>query len=106
MRKSYTLPIGEIRKRVPQQERYVILAEEASELAQAALKVYRLHSNGIPTPIQTGEAFDNLIEELSDVILSAYVCGIGWDSETMSEKAERWLNRIKEAENSRSKQAT
>jgi len=57
-----------IRERLPKTELLAGLAEEASELAQAALKLRRALDRSNPTPVTAGEALDNLIEELGDVL--------------------------------------
>lgn len=47
------------------------LAEEASELAQAALKLRRTIAEGaFPTPVTEGEAFIHIKEENEDVLFS------------------------------------
>lgn len=73
------------------------LAEEASELSQAALKVIRaerLSKNY--TPISVYDAKTKLAEELSDVMTMAYMLGIlpgvFYPSD---EKTERWVERLK-----------
>lgn len=71
------------------------LAEEAAELAQAALKLIRVRGNGNPTPVTVVDAEAALIEELSDVALVAAALGISKDSVLMDQKAARWAERIK-----------
>ena len=44
------------------------LAEEATELAQAALKMRRTLDKSNPTPMTTGDASRNLNEEFADVL--------------------------------------
>ena len=44
-------------------------AEEASELAKAALKYVRVLFNENPTPVTKDKAFNDLTEEYSDFIL-------------------------------------
>lgn len=51
------------------------LAEEATELAQAALKMRRTLDKSNPTPMTTGDASRNLNEEFADVLLCAAVLG-------------------------------
>lgn len=45
------------------------LAEEASELSKAALKLARIYRNENPTPVTKEEAIDNLNEEIADVLV-------------------------------------
>ena len=47
------------------------LAEEAAELAQAALKLRRTLDGRNPTPVSTGDASRKLNEEFADVLLCA-----------------------------------
>lgn len=73
------------------------LAEEASELSKAALKVIRAErlSNNY-TPLSVYDAKTNLAEELSDVMTMAYMLGIlpgvFYPSD---EKTERWVKRLR-----------
>jgi hypothetical protein len=61
------------------------LAEEASELAQAALKLRRTITDGaFPTPVTEEEALDNLYVENSDV----YLAHLLWFC-----KREKWFVR-------------
>ena len=43
------------------------LAEEATELAKAALKLARVQRGNNPTPVTKEQALENLQEEISDV---------------------------------------
>lgn len=74
------------------------LAEEAAELAQAALKMRRTLDKSNPTPMTTGDASRNLNEEFADVLLCAAV--LGFDREEIArivrEKAARWSTRLEE----------
>lgn len=78
------------------------LAEEASELSQAALKYARafgLVKN--PTPVTTCEALGNIQEEIDDLALVILVADYKNIISTMTiraEKMERWANRLREAE--------
>lgn len=58
-----------IRENVPQAELLAQLAEEATELAHAALKLRRVYDGTNPTPVKRSEAYDNLKEEIADVEL-------------------------------------
>ena len=76
------------------------LAEEASELAQAALKLRRAHSQKNPTPKTTRECFDQLLEEMCDVRLCWYA--LRFDTahnksrmvEIEKNKILRWAERL------------
>lgn len=81
------------------------LAEEAAELAQAALKLRRtLDDSRNPTPISRGQATENLIEEIADVELCCEVLAEAdrrtsanfKRREIKTEKAKRWFLRLKE----------
>lgn len=88
---------------LPETEILAQLAEEASELAQAALKKRRVLDGTNPTPVSLGEANDNLVEEAADVLLCLsealsqedYVVGI---PKVMKQKRERWEARLNEKE--------
>ena len=48
-----------------------MLAEEASELTQAALKASRVLRGENPTPVTVAEALTHLVEEYTDVVQCA-----------------------------------
>ena len=73
---------------------YTQLAEEATELAQAALKVARIMHGTNPTPISLIEAKDLVREELTDVVQCATYLELDVDYEQIKHKEERWANRI------------
>jgi NTP pyrophosphatase (non-canonical NTP hydrolase) len=76
------------------------LAEEACELAQAALKLSRSIKGTNPPSAQFGAIVDNLNEEIADVLLIIEGVGIlgledpGLVRGTMSYKQKRWASRI------------
>ena len=78
------------------------LAEEASELSQAALKYRRTLSNSNPTPVTRREAETKLLKEIADVNLCLHVAGFEAVrhkisvNRTITAKAERWLKRLTE----------
>ena len=74
------------------------LAEEASELSQAALKMARIMRGENPTPVTRMQAEKNLIEEYTDVRLCAKDLGLRKDSATAREKLQRFLRRWGEKE--------
>ena len=81
---------------LPLAEMLAGLAEEATELAQAALKLRRAFDKTNPTPMTEDEAIDRLEEEIADVML--YLEQITYSRthvyEIMQEKDERWQKRI------------
>ena len=70
------------------------LAEEAVELAKAALKYARILRDENPTPVTKYEAYTNTIEEYADVIQCARELDINIDEEQIKHKDERWTCRI------------
>ena len=73
------------------------MAEEGAELSQAALKCIRAEGlNQNPTPTPVGEAWDNLVEEITDVCMVALVLGIMPDEEAIKNnpKWKRWISRL------------
>ena len=54
---------------LPTEELLCQLAEEASELAHAALKLRRCYDNTNPTPVPKEDALTGLFEEIADVWL-------------------------------------
>lgn len=101
---------GTVFDMLPEEEILAQLAEECSEAAQAALKLRRAENRVNPTPVSEKEALLNLVEELADVYLCAFVLFGGEldekDSsnnmdalgdamcETMEEKLDRWKQRL------------
>lgn len=93
--------INEIRKTVSTEDLLCQLAEECAELAQAALKLRRTMSMSNPTPVTHSEAVEVLLEEAADVLLCLRTIpeaeGNGYYIDiTIGEKADRWLNRLRE----------
>jgi NTP pyrophosphatase (non-canonical NTP hydrolase) len=71
------------------------LAEEASELSQAALKVIRAKGlSNNPTPVNECDAYSNLKEELYDVLAVASLLGIVDYDDNDNHKWERWAKRL------------
>lgn len=83
-----------IREKMKEASLYELLAEEAVELAHAALKYARVIRGENPTPISAEEAKVKLTEEFSDVILSALVLDMKVDHFLMEKKHKRWNNRL------------
>lgn len=88
-----------IRSRLSDAEQMAGLAEEATELAHAALKLRRVIDGSNPTPVTEKEALDNLLEEIGDVLLClgmlAFPLEPQFYQEAMDAKLERWANRLK-----------
>lgn len=82
------------------------IAEEAAELAKAALKLRHAISQTNPTPMTVGEAVDNLFEEYGDTVGAFRVWAkknnldidiYETSNENIYSKFDRWAERIKEA---------
>lgn len=78
------------------------LAEEAAELAQAALKERRTLTDDNPTPKTYQNAHIDLLEEVADVYVSLgeLLSLMDWETiaHTRAEKEKRWIERLKEVE--------
>lgn len=89
-----------IREQVPLEELLAQLAEEANELAHAALKLRRTYSDTNPTPVTRSEAWEKLTEEIADVELLLQVLDLDVPTDnrirTRLCKTKRWAGRIKE----------
>jgi len=103
---SYYANLISITRNLPESEVLAQLAEEASELAQAALKVRRTLSFVNETPMNYEKAVGNLIEEIADVKVSLDVLMMqdarlktaqGQDEimRIKTVKAARWCERLK-----------
>lgn len=81
-------------KRVDELDAYVQLAEEASELAQAACKMVRRLRGGYVNK-SDGELLDNVKEELTDIVTVAFDV-LGWNIDPNLElyKLQRWNDRL------------
>ena len=77
---------------------YEQLAEEATELAQAALKYARILRGENPCGTSEEEAWANLVEELTDLKVVADVLDLERevDMDRYDEKVHRWVKRIGE----------
>ena len=89
-----------IRSKVPAAELLAQLAEEATELAHAALKLRRTIASENPTPVSFDDAYHALLEELADTALLANVYGI-FNSDGKEfmcnverSKLQRWVERL------------
>lgn len=89
-----------IKQKVPVTELLAGLAEEASELAQAALKLRRVYDGTNPTPVKEEDAQERLYEEMADVKLYCSMLNVNvkYISEVMVLKQKRWEQRLMEDE--------
>lgn len=89
-----------IKQKVPVTELLAGLAEEASELAQAALKLRRVYDGTNPTPVKEEDAQERLYEEMADVKLycSMLKVNVKYISDMMQKKQSRWEHRLMEDE--------
>jgi len=72
------------------------LAEEAAELAQAALKYARILRGENPTPMSAKDGYEHVVEEYTDVMLCAKTLDLQPNRLLMDFKHQRWLTRILE----------
>lgn len=86
-----------IKKSMPVTELLAGLAEEASEVAQAALKLRRVFDQTNPTPMKEEEALEKFYEEVADIQLYLTMIDIPWNyiKEIAQRKRKRWEERIK-----------
>lgn len=90
--------IERIQRDVPANDIYMLLAEEASELAQAAIKMCRVHNINNPTPKQDAEAYNDLVEEYTDVLnVAQRILELKPDWHVGNFKLNRWCKRLDEA---------
>ena len=98
---------------LPETEILAQLAEEASELAQAALKLRRALDGTNPTPKSVDECLENIQEEMADVFVCLTMFGKSAERDGIliynrymekvikieDEKEARWLSRLEAKEN-------
>ncbi|MBR3231188.1 MAG: hypothetical protein IKF75_00775 [Lachnospiraceae bacterium] len=87
----------EIQMMVGEPALYEGMAEEAIELAHAALKTARILRGENPTPARYENAKMAVTEEYSDLETYAHTLGVAIDPDIYREKKERMLARIREA---------
>lgn len=75
---------------LPKTEILAQLAEEASELAQAALKLRRALDGTNPTPKSVEECEANLMEEFADIGNAVTVLCDAWFGDNLDSKFEFW----------------
>lgn len=93
--------LEEIMDQLGEPEVLAQLAEEATELAQAALKLRRALDGKNPTPKTIEECRENLNEEFADVAICASALRIDTKWERMEPKINRWYDRLKKTEKQR-----
>lgn len=85
-----------IPQELPIETRLIQLAEEASELSQASLKLVRSIDGN--TPVQESEAKAHLLEEIADVFVCVFA--LVSESDMMAieaisrQKSKRWEDRL------------
>lgn len=93
-----------IQAQMPPEELLAQLAEEATELARAALKLRRVLGCSNPTPVTREEALGHLAEEVADVDLLLVALwpevsgALSKCQKIMDAKLQRWVDRLKAAE--------
>lgn len=85
-----------IQEKIPVCELLAGLAEEATELAQAALKLRRCYDGTNPTSADADQAYANLLEEIGDVELYEEQLSINRNviQDYKRVKLSRWVSRI------------
>ena len=85
-----------ITERIPVTELLAGLAEEAAELAQAALKLRRCYDGTNPTPADADIQYERFLEEIGDVEL--YLDQLSINRMVIQDykaaKLERWVKRL------------
>ena len=81
-------------------DRQLQIIEESAELIVAICKMIRARKGTNPTPVKTKQARAMMLEESADVAVSMEANATYTDAREINriklEKAERWVNRIKE----------
>ena len=89
-----------ILEQLPNEVLFAQLAEEATELAQASLKMYRILDGRNPPRCRLSEARANLLEEIADVINCLRMLYISPNAsdyqETIRQKIIRWAGHLRE----------
>lgn len=90
-----------IRNHVPQAACYEMLAEEAIEVAHAALKIARILRGENPTPVELKKAKQKLYEEMIDLQVATDAADDPWGFVPIdySKKVDRWYDRLVKKEN-------
>lgn len=92
-------------RNLPERDKLETVAEEAAEVSQAALKLIRAKElSWNPTPMDSGEAWENLCDEIIDLCLALDVCRFdvagfaGYASSSQNPKLKRWVDRLEKKE--------
>lgn len=95
--KTFLENIEYIQSRLSHRDLYEMLAEEAAELSQAALKVIRAEGmSGSVTPVSAEEAHAKLNEEVVDVLVVLAALNVEiFSAKLANEKAQRWADRLR-----------
>ena len=91
--------MGYMRDKIGDAAMYEQMAEEASELCKAALKMARILRGENPTPVTEVQALGDLREEYTDVLLCADEFGLMWDEDIAKAKQERFKQRWEDSQN-------
>jgi NTP pyrophosphatase (non-canonical NTP hydrolase) len=100
MKNEISAQILYIQNRLSQSAILMQLAEESSEVSQAALKLARIYQAENPTPVTQTEAVQKLHEELADFLVSLNcLMNIDFDKiEKIEErKIGRWVERLEQS---------
>lgn len=73
---------------------YDQLAEEATELAQAAIKMARILRRENPSPVTPHFAEHMVEEEYNDLMNVIHLLGYAEDKDKQREKMRRWIERL------------
>lgn len=79
---------------LPKTEILAQLAEEASELAQVALKLRRALDGTNPTPKSVSECEANLMEEFADISNAVDVLCDAWFGDDLDSECEFWKTKL------------
>ena len=82
-----------VRGKLSDPELLAQLAEEATELAHAALKLRRSTGGANPTPVEPDEAFGAVMEEIADVTLLIHVLQLDLSPDAIEVTGRRKLLR-------------
>ena len=92
--------VERIRAYLDEPELLCQLAEECAELAKAAMKVRGVQTKNNPTMCSAEEAWDNLIEEVADVMLVLETLAVNPNCARVQEvedyKTRRWCGGLEE----------
>lgn len=98
--REFQTAVDTVRAIVPPCELWAQLAEEATELAHATLKLRRSTGGANPTPVEPDDAFRAVTEELADVALLVHILQLDLNIDAIEEtsryKLFRWVSRLKD----------